>query len=121
VINALNRDLPYDDFIRFQLAGDEIDPGNPTAAIATGFLVAGPDMPDINLLEERRHTVLNEMTATTGVVFMGMGLGCAQCHDHKYDPVSQADFYRMRSFFSNISFPSKNKQLGHIFPESRRT
>ncbi|HIG31609.1 MAG TPA: DUF1553 domain-containing protein [Verrucomicrobiales bacterium] len=120
VINALNRDLPYDDFIRFQLAGDEIDPGNPTAAIATGFLVAGPDMPDINLLEERRHTVLNEITATTGVVFMGMGLGCAQCHDHKYDPVSQADFYRMRSFFSNISFPSKNKQLGHIFPESRR-
>src|SRR5262249_35947248 len=68
VIDALNRDLPYDEFVRLQLAGDELLPGDPDAAIATGFLLCGPDMPDLNLQEERRHVVLNEMTSTVGAV-----------------------------------------------------
>ncbi len=77
VIDALNRDLPYDEFVRLQLAGDQLHPGDPQAAIATGFLLCGPDMPDINLQEERRHVVLNEMAATVGSVFLAMQFGCA--------------------------------------------
>lgn len=99
VIDALNRDLPYDEFVRLQIAGDELVPGDEAAAIATGFLLCGPDMPDINLQEERRHTVLNEMTSTVGAALMGLQLGCAQCHNHKFDPLSQADFYRLRAVF----------------------
>jgi len=115
VINALNDDMPYDQFITEQIAGDELYPENEDAGIATGFLVAGPDMPDINLMEERRHTVLNEMTSTVGAVLMGMTMGCAQCHDHKFDPISQADFYRMRAVFSDMTIPKKSKQLDHVF------
>ena len=115
VINALNEDMPYDQFITEQIAGDELYPGKEDAGIATGFLVAGPDMPDINLMEERRHTVLNEMTSTAGAVLMGMTMGCAQCHDHKFDPISQADFYRMRAVFSDMTIPKKMKQLDHVF------
>ncbi len=118
VIRSLNEDMPYNEFVEMQIAADELYPGNEDKAIATGFLVAGPDMPDINLLEERAHTVLNEMTSTTGLVFMGLTLGCAQCHDHKSDPVSQADFYRMRAIFANMDFPAKNKQLNHTFVET---
>ena len=63
------------------------------------FCLAGPDMPDINSQDERRHTLLNEITSTVGSVFMGLQMECAQCHDHKYDPISQADFYRLRAIF----------------------
>jgi hypothetical protein len=99
VIEALNDDLPYDEFVRLQIAGDLLSPGDTQAAVATGFALCGPDMTDINLLEERRHMVLNDITATVGSVFLGLQIGCAECHDHKYDPLSQADFYRLRAFF----------------------
>jgi Protein of unknown function (DUF1553)/Protein of unknown function (DUF1549) len=121
LIAALNADLPYDDFIRLQLAGDEIQEGkapaeppssNPKSKIenlksdplspghvASMFCLSGPDMPDVNDQLERRHVLLNEMTATVGAVFLGLQLGCAQCHNHKYDPLSQADFYRLRAVF----------------------
>lgn len=104
VVDALNRDLPYDEFVRLQVAGDELRPADPAAAIATGFNLCGSDMPDINLKEERRHMVLSEMTATLGSVFLGLQLGCAQCHDSKQDPISQADFYRLRAFFDSAEF-----------------
>jgi hypothetical protein len=99
VIEALNNDVPYDEFVRLQIAGDLIRPNDESAAVATGFALAGPDMPDINLAEERRHMVLNDIAATVGSVFLGLTMGCAECHDHKYDPISQADFYRLRAFF----------------------
>ena len=102
VIQALDEDMPYDQFVRLQIAGDELDPGDRSAAVATGFALCGPDMPDINLKEERRHVFLNDMTATVGSVFLGLQFGCAQCHDHKFDPISQADFYRLRAFFANV-------------------
>ncbi|MBI2826570.1 MAG: DUF1553 domain-containing protein [Planctomycetia bacterium] len=101
VIGALARDMPYDEFVRLQIAGDELVPGDPDAAVATGFLLCGPDMPDLNLPEERRHNVLNEMTATVGSALLGLQVGCAQCHDHKYDPISQHDFYRLRAFLDS--------------------
>ena len=108
VIDAYNSDLPYDRFVRLQIAGDLLEPDNETAAIATQFCVSGPDMPDINSQDERRHTLLNEMTATVGEVILGMQIGCAQCHDHKYDPVSQADFYRLRAIFEPAISLKKN-------------
>ena len=101
VIDAFNNDMPYDEFVRLQLAGDEINPESMAAQVATGFLMCGPDMPDINLQEERRHTVLNGVTATIGSVLLGLQLECAACHDHKYDPISQYDFYRLRAFFDS--------------------
>jgi hypothetical protein len=145
VIAAINADLPYDEFIQQQLAGDEgsgfgvqgsekgegqapregeapAEPakGNPQSAIrhppslplspgqiAAMFCLSGPDMPDINDQAERRHSLMNELTATVGSAFLGLQLGCAQCHDHKYDPLSQADFYRLRAVFEPAVPPLK--------------
>ena len=98
VIAALNRDLPYDEFVKRQLAADQLYPNDDRARQALGFLLNGPDMPDINLQSERRHAFLNEATGTVGSVFLGLQFGCAQCHDHKYDAISQRDFYRLRAF-----------------------
>lgn len=111
VIKALNADMPYDQFVRWQLAGDVIAPDNPDAKIATAFCLSGPDMPDINSQEERKHTLLNEMTSTVGSVFMALQMGCAQCHDHKYDPISTIDFYRMRAFFEPAVKLARNKSV----------
>lgn len=95
VVAAFNSDMPYDRFVSLQLAADEMN----LSATPTKFCVAGPDMPDVNDQVERRHQLLNELTATAGSVLLGLQLGCAQCHDHKYDPLSQADFYRLRAIF----------------------
>lgn len=96
VIDALNVDLPYDEFVRQQLAGDEM---SPSLRVATGFLVSGPDMPDLNEQTERRTVFLNDLTSNVSSSLLGLQMGCAQCHDHKYDPLSQHDFYRLRAFF----------------------
>ena len=118
VIAALNQDLPYGEFVRLQIAGDLIRPGDEWAVVATGFALAGPDMWDINLDEERRHMVLNDITATVGSVFLGLQIGCAECHDHKYDPLSQADFYRLRAFFEPALQFGKHK-FGHVLHEEK--
>lgn len=101
VIDALNCDMPFNEFAAQQIAGDQLYPQDPKAAVATGFLLSGPDMPDINLQDERRHFVLNEMTGTVGSVFLALQVGCAECHDHKWDPITQYDFYRLRAFFES--------------------
>ena len=98
VINAFNQNIPYDEFVTLQLAGDEL-PRDQVDSTATMFCLSGPDMPDINSQDLRKHVLLNEVAATVGAVFLGLQIGCAQCHDHKYDPVSQADFYRLRALF----------------------
>ncbi|MCA9057900.1 MAG: DUF1553 domain-containing protein, partial [Planctomycetaceae bacterium] len=110
-IDAFNRDLPYDEFLRRQLAGDELYPGDESALIATHFCLSGPDMPDINLQEERRHTLLNDITGTLGASLLALQIGCAECHDHKYDPISQADFYRLRAIFEPAVQVTKNKSV----------
>ena len=117
VIEAHNRDLALNEFIGQQIAGDELRPGDESALIATGFLFCGPDMPDINLQEERRHTFLNDMTATVGSVFLGLQMGCAACHDHKYDPISQADFYRLRACLDVEPLFDTHPQLGQVMRE----
>jgi hypothetical protein len=104
VVAALNRDLPYDQFVRLQLAGDEIAPDDPDAFIATGFNRCYPDMVDLNDQGLRRQNALNDITETTGLVFLGLTIGCARCHDHKFDPIRQADFYRLQAFFTPARF-----------------
>jgi len=117
VIEALNRDMGYDEFVQLQIAGDELRPGDAAAAVATGFLLAGPDMPDLNLQEERRHNALNEMTGTVGAALLGLQIGCAQCHDHKFDPLSQADFYRLRAIFEGAEL-FRSSPLGRVMQET---
>ncbi len=100
VIQSLNEDKPYDRFIREQLAGDEIDPANPAALVATGFNRHWPDESNARNLVQRRQEILNDITDTTASVFLGLSLGCARCHDHKYDPITQKDYYRFQAFFA---------------------
>ena len=107
VIAALNTDMRFDDFAKRQIAGDLMGD-----EAATGFLFSGPDMPDLNNQEERRHLVLNDIAGTVGGVFLGLTMSCAQCHDHPYDPLSQADFYRLRAFFDDTVLTQRDKQLG---------
>jgi hypothetical protein len=100
VIGALNADLPYDRILQQQLAGDELEPDNPDAFIATGFLRLWPDEYNAANLEQRRQEILDDVTDVTGQVFLGMTFGCARCHDHKYDPILQADYFRLQAFFA---------------------
>jgi mono/diheme cytochrome c family protein len=102
VIEALNQDMPYDQFVRWQLAGDEFDPENPLALKATGFLGAGvfPTQITANEVERTRYDALDDMAATMGSAMLGLSVGCARCHDHKFDPIPQADYYRLLSTFT---------------------
>jgi mono/diheme cytochrome c family protein len=102
VIKALNDDLPYDTFVRWQLAGDEIDPDSPLALMATGFLAAGVHSTQItkNQVEKERYDELDDMARTVGTAFLGLTIGCARCHDHKYDPIPTKDYYRLLSTFT---------------------
>jgi hypothetical protein len=102
VIKALNADLPFDTFVRWQLAGDEVAPDNPLALMATGFLAAGVHSTQItkNEVEKHRYDEMDDMLATTGTAMLGLTVGCARCHDHKYDPIPQRDYYRMLSTFT---------------------
>jgi Protein of unknown function (DUF1553)/Protein of unknown function (DUF1549) len=104
VFQAFNRDLPYDAFVRLQLAGDEVQPGEPAAFIATGFNRCYPDMVDLNDQGLRRQNALSDITETTGLVFLGLTIGCARCHDHKFDPIRQSEFYAMQAFFTPSRF-----------------
>ncbi len=100
VIRAFNADLPYDRFLRQQLAGDELEPDSPEAIIATGFLRLWPDEYNAANLEQRWQEILDDVTEVTGLAILGLTVGCARCHDHKYDPTTQEDYYRLQAFFA---------------------
>jgi len=100
VIRALNDDKPYDQFIIEQLAGDELAPDDPDALIATGFLRHWPYEGNQRNVPLQWETILNDLTDVTGQVFMGLTIGCARCHDHKFDPILQADYFRLQAFFT---------------------
>jgi hypothetical protein len=104
VVRAFNDDRPYDRFIMEQLAGDEIAPDDPEARIATGFNLLGPDMTDSADQAARRQNTLNDMTDTAASVFLGLTLQCARCHDHKFEPLTQKDYYRFQAFFVAAQF-----------------
>jgi len=103
LIAALNGDMPYDRFVRWQLAGDELAPEDPLAMAATGFLGAGafPTQLTEAEFESARYDELSDMTATTGSAFLGLSVGCARCHDHKYDPIPAEDYYRFAATFAS--------------------
>jgi len=103
VINALNDDKPYDRFIREQIAGDELWPEEPDARIATAFNRHYPDESNARNLVQRRQEILNDITDTVGAVFTGLTYACARCHDHKFDPILQTDYYRLQAFFANTA------------------
>jgi hypothetical protein len=102
VIRAFNEDLPYDRFVRQQIAGDELEPGNPQALIATGFLRLYPQEGFAADFVKQRQDILDDVTEVTGLTFLGLTLGCAKCHDHKFDPIEQTDFFRLQACFSAI-------------------
>lgn len=120
VIDAFNKDKPYDLFIKEQIAGDEfqdimgagelpLDP--PERIVALTFLRLAPFTEPRG--DETRHEMLSEMTSTVGSVFLGLTVGCAKCHDHKHDEIPTADFYRMKAFFSTIQIPPPER--GDVF------
>jgi hypothetical protein len=106
VIRAFNQDRPYDTFVKEQLAGDEMT-GKTTKPderseriIALGYLRMATWEADANFKTQLRQDFLNDITTTTSQVFLGVTAGCARCHDHKYDPIPQRDFYRLQAFFA---------------------
>ena len=103
VINALNADKPYDRFVQEQLAGDELWPDDPEARVATGFLRHYPDESNARVLPQRRQEILNDITDTVGAVFLGLTMECCRCHDHKYEPLPQSDYYRLQACFANTA------------------
>ena len=110
VIRSFNDNLGYNDFLRYQLAGDQIPEGGNDALVASGFnrlhliIDRGTALPE----ESHFKNVLDRVTAV-GTAFMGLTVQCAQCHDHKYDPITKKDFYSMYAFFNNIDAPPETK------------
>ncbi|HVX10929.1 MAG TPA: DUF1553 domain-containing protein [Pirellulales bacterium] len=108
VVQALNDDMPYDEFVRWQLAGDSLRPDHPPALIATGFLVAGPwdEVGQTQQSEAMKAVVrqdeLEDIVGVTAQTFLGLTANCARCHDHKFDPVSQVDYYRLSAALGGV-------------------
>jgi hypothetical protein len=102
IVKSLNSDLPYDRFLMLQIAGDDLKPNDHDALIATGFCRCGPrEVVAGNIIPEvKRQTELLEITNTVGSVFLGLTIGCARCHDHKFDAIPTTDYYRLQSFFA---------------------
>ncbi|WP_024298143.1 DUF1549 and DUF1553 domain-containing protein [Methylomicrobium lacus] len=103
VINAFNQDKPYDRFIQEQLAGDELWPGDEQALIATGFMAQFPDNANSRDLVQRKYQITTDITDTVGKVVLGQTVECARCHNHKFDKISQKDYFSLQSFFANIA------------------
>ncbi|MEP6753963.1 MAG: DUF1553 domain-containing protein [Chthonomonadales bacterium] len=115
VIDALNRDLPYNQFVREQIAGDILFPKDYSKVAATGFLVSGPwDQVSAVLNKDpimrmtSRMDELDDMVTTTSATFLGLTVNCARCHDHKFDPIPAKDYYRMAAAFSGAGFGEKS-------------
>lgn len=102
VVRAFNDDKPYDRFIREHIAGDELEPWSADAVTATGYARLGvyDDEPDDR--EMAAFDDLDDVLSTTGVAFLGLTLGCARCHEHKFDPIPHADYYRLLAFFRGV-------------------
>jgi hypothetical protein len=104
VVNAFNADKPFDRFVKEQLAGDELWPEKTEALIATGFLRNLPDEINARDLNLKKQEVANDLTDTVSAVFLGTTLGCAQCHDHKTEKITQQEYFQFQAFFSNASW-----------------
>lgn len=105
VVRAFNDDKPYNEFVREQIAGDEIDANDPEKRIATGFLRMGPwEQTGMSVFRVTRQQWLDDVTDSVGQTFLGHALQCARCHDHKFDPVPTRDYYSLMAVFSTTQF-----------------
>jgi len=134
VIGAFNGDVPYGRFIREQVAGDVLAPGDPTGAIATGFIAAGP-WDFVGHVELREGTIdklktrvldRDDMVSSTMSTFVSLTVHCARCHDHKFDPITQTDYYRLQAVFSGVDrgdrpYQSSGRAAQRLPLEKRRT
>jgi mono/diheme cytochrome c family protein len=108
VVRAFNSDKPYDQFIREQIAGDEIDPDNPEAIIATGYLRMGPwELTGMEVARIARQRFLDDVTNSVGETFLAHSLQCARCHDHKFDPVPTQDYYAIQAVFATTQLAER--------------
>jgi len=107
VINAFNQDKPYSRFLQEQLAGDEIWPDSEEAKIATGFLAGYPDNYNSRDLIQRKYQITTDIVDTIGEAVLASTLGCARCHNHKSDKVSQKEYFQLQSYFANTAFEEK--------------
>jgi hypothetical protein len=120
VIRALNADLPFTDFVRWQVAGDRLAPDDPVALALTGFLTCGPEATttptDTRRNKEKyRSDEIDDLVTTTAQAFLGLTVGCARCHDHKYDPIPSREYYQLAA-----CFVSTKRQETPLSPAHRR-
>jgi hypothetical protein len=110
VIRSLNADKPFDRFIQEQVAGDELWPDDRDAALATALYGVGPALDESAMVSGRLdYEWLTDAADTTGAAFLGLTFGCARCHDHKYDPLTQQDYYAMQAAFAASDRPYPDK------------
>ncbi|MDA0832490.1 MAG: DUF1553 domain-containing protein [Planctomycetota bacterium] len=115
VIDSLNADKPYDEFVREQLAGDAMTPITRDRLVATGFLVAGPwdEVQNVaasaNERQRAHEEQMEELIAAVSQTFLGLTANCSRCHDHKFDPISQTDYYRMKAIFDGVEHRKGNE------------
>ncbi len=121
IVRAFNEDKPYDQFVREQIAGDTMGSGE-----ATGFLVAGPHVPaatvgrEPSAIRQARADRLDEVLQTVGASVMGITIGCARCHNHKFDPISIKDYYSMTGVFQDVEFGGRFPEFSHEHPRKKR-
>jgi len=109
VINAFNSDKPFDRFIKEQIAGDELWPQSQEARIATGYIAGYPDNSNSRDLVQRHYQISTDVTDLVGETLLGSTIGCARCHNHKADKVSQKEYFQLQAFFANTVFDEKAK------------
>ncbi len=118
VIEAFNRDLPYDDFVRWQLAGDLLAPDDVEAMKAVGFLVAGAHDTVVPVVDRMRAMMrqdeLEDIVGTVGQTFLGLTVNCARCHDHKFDPITTREYYQLASALSGIDHGERQFQPAEV-------
>lgn len=108
VVRSFNTDKPYDQFIREQIAGDEIDPANPELIVATGFLRMGPwELTGMEVAKVARQRFLDDVTNIVGETFLAQSLQCARCHDHKFDPIPTHDYYAIQACFATTQLSER--------------
>ncbi len=118
LINAFNKNLPYDQFLTWQIAGDQLPKATQEQKLATAFLRNHRQNGEGGIIdEEYRVEYVADRTETTATVFLGLTLQCARCHDHKYDPISQKEYYQLFSFFNNIHENGITANDGNSGPE----
>ncbi len=121
VVRAFNEDKPYDQFVREQIAGDSMGMGE-----ATGFLVAGPHVPaatvgrEPSAIRQARADRMDEIMQTVGASIMGVTMGCARCHNHKFDPITIKDYYSMTGVFQDVEFGSRFPEFSEEHPRRQR-